>query len=376
MHDEIILSLSHLAKISEFRKDQNTVRCQAGVILDSLSRFCEEQACTVPLDLGAKGSCMIGGNAATNAGGNRLIRYKSLRENIKELKLVTGRGDALTCTGPLMQIFIGSEGSLGVITEVLLQVPDRMPSTNLALLTCDSFAKVLETLAIARKHLFEILSAYEFLDAHSYELLRGYLPSFTSFFSTPSEFYVVVETQGANGSHDLGKLEMFVEEALEKSISNGIIANGIKQTTAIWNLRENCGPAASHKGMCLKYDISTPISEYYKVVESVRRLVGGMGETIGFGHVADGNVHINVAVHREEDFIRVKAEVEEFLYKELKRIGGSISAEHGIGLQKAKNLAMFRSSEEIKTMVRGMQRILKKIFDPQGILNPYKVLPY
>ena len=351
VHDEIILSLSSLNSIISIDEEEGLIKTQSGVILDKIANACDEKGLVVPLDLGAKGSCMIGGNAATNAGGNRLIRYKSLKENIKHLQIVSGKGDIINSNDSLMQIFIGSEGSLGIITEILLQVPKKEKNSNLALLTCNSFDNVLATLSIAHKRLFEILSAYEFLDSSSYKLTSEYIPSFSPFFSFLSPFYILVETKGANSSHDLDKLEGFLEESLRYSITNGIIATDLKHFKAIWNLRENCGPAAARYGLCLKYDISTPLNEYYKIVEKVRNVVGDRGVTIGFGHVADGNVHINIAVNQKNEFGNVKMMVEKFLYQELQRIGGSISAEHGIGLQKVNSLGYSRSIEEINIMV-------------------------
>lgn len=351
VHDEVILNLSGLSKILEIDEDLDTVRVQAGVILQKLSAACEDKSYTMPLDLGAKGSCMIGGNAATNAGGNRLIRYKSLKENIKELTVVTGKGDIIICKNPLMQVFIGSEGTLGVISEVLLKLPKKNRNSNLALLTCETFQDILQTLQMAQRHLGETLSAFEFLDTESYEMTSNYIPSFSPFFSQISPFYVLVETQGTCQRHDIEKLEYFLQEVLGNTVRDGVIATGVKQFNAIWNLRENCGPAASRKGFCLKYDISTPMSDYYKIVEKVRTEVADKGLTIGFGHVADGNVHINIAVSRSSDLLAVKEKVEKFLYKELKKIGGSISAEHGIGLQKVENLKNFRSLSELQTMV-------------------------
>jgi len=256
VHDEVILNLSNLKNILDFFPHEGLVKCEAGVILEKLNKYCEERGYLVPLDLGAKGSCMVGGNIATNAGGNRLIRYGSLHNSVVGLEVVTGTGEvfsSLSRTGhtgfDLGQVFIGSEGTLGIITKAALKLSLKPLAVNAALLGCSSFSEVLKTLKLARNYLGEVLSAFEFLDSQAFNLSKSCLPKYKDIgFSKSYKFYVLVETSGSNYDHDYCKFEKFLETALESSVEDGILASDIKQLNALWTIRENCGPAAARAG--------------------------------------------------------------------------------------------------------------------------------
>ncbi|CAG9313123.1 D2HGDH_1 [Blepharisma stoltei] len=375
--DEIILNTSQMNNIFDFDENQGIVACQSGTILDALSNYAEERGFVVPLDLGAKGSCFIGGNISTNAGGNRFIRYKSLHETTIGLEVVTGNGDILnTMDYPSRKkaaidfhhLFIGSEGTLGVITAAKIQLSPKPTSQNVAFLACNNFDDILKILGLARKFLGEILSAFEMMDKQSYNLVSAYIPRFKKPFEKSYGFYVLVETLGINQTHDKEKMEIFIENCMKMCALDGIVCRDLKQMLDLWNIRENCGPAAARAGYCFKFDISTPHALYYKTVEDVREIVGDDGITIGFGHIADCNLHINIAVPKEIAK-NVGERVNNFLFEYLQKISGSVSAEHGIGLQKKDKLKYARTSEEIEIMRR-----IKKAYDPAGILNPYKVL--
>eukprot|EP00906_Rhabdomonas_costata_P027164 RCo038618 len=208
-HDEIVLSLEKMSRILDFDTVSGTVTCEAGCILEAVDNFLAEKGHMMPLDLGAKGSCQIGGNVSTNAGGLRFLRYGSLHHNVLGLKAVLANGTVVdqmnTCkkdnTGyDLKQLFIGSEGSLGVVTEVVLQTPPRPAATNVALLACPSYQAVQGTFVLARRHLAEILSAYEFADEEAMNRVLTVFPHNKYPLDSRYPFYVLVETQGSNAA--------------------------------------------------------------------------------------------------------------------------------------------------------------------------------
>ncbi|KAM4655584.1 D-2-hydroxyglutarate dehydrogenase, mitochondrial isoform 2-T2 [Amazona ochrocephala] len=235
--DEIILSTVLMNRITSFDKVSGILVCQAGCVLEKLNEYLEEQGFIMPLDLGAKGSCHIGGNVATNAGGLRLLRYGSLRGTVLGLEVVLADGSALDClaslrkdnTGyDLKQLFIGSEGTLGVITAVSILCPQKPKSVNLAFLGCQSFAKVLETFATCRAMLGEILSAYEFMDEKCMELVERHLKLTSPVMDSP--FYVLIETSGSNSTHDEEKLNNFLEQAMNSGlVTDGTVATDEKK---------------------------------------------------------------------------------------------------------------------------------------------------
>ncbi|NXV22829.1 D2HDH protein, partial [Cepphus grylle] len=231
--DEIILSTVLMNRIISFDKVSGILVCQAGCVLEKLNEYLEEQGFIMPLDLGAKGSCHIGGNVATNAGGLRLLRYGSLRGTVLGLEVVLADGSALDClaslrkdnTGyDLKQLFIGSEGTLGVITAVSILCPQKPKAVNLAFLGCQSFAKVLETFTTCRAMLGEILSAYEFMDEKCMELVEKHLKLSSPVAGSP--FYVLIETSGSSSSHDEEKLNNFLEQAM----TSGLVTDGTVAT--------------------------------------------------------------------------------------------------------------------------------------------------
>ncbi|XP_064929111.1 D-2-hydroxyglutarate dehydrogenase, mitochondrial isoform X2 [Columba livia] len=292
--DEIILSTALMNRIISFDKVSGILVCQAGCILEKLNEYVEEQGFVMPLDLGAKGSCHVGGNVATNAGGLRLLRYGSLRGTVLGLEVVLADGSALDClaslrkdnTGyDLKQLFIGSEGTLGVITAVSILCPQKPKAVNLAFLGCQSFAKVLETFTTCRAMLGEILSAYEFMDEKCMELVERHLKLSSPV--TGSPFYVLIETSGSNSTHDEEKLNNFLEQAMSSGLAtDGTVATDDKKIKALWSLRERITEALTHDGHVYKYDISLPVGKLYDLVTDTRARLGPRAKNVvGYGHL-------------------------------------------------------------------------------------------
>jgi FAD/FMN-containing dehydrogenase len=230
------------------------VRVESGVILEVLNNYVKERGYIVPLDPGSKVNCHIGGNVATNAAGIRLLRYGSLHENILGLETVTGNGDVLNTlysmrkdnTGfDLKQLFIGSQGALGIVTKVAIQLVTKPTSTQLAFLACNTFSDVLEIYKKSRYHLGEILSAFEFMDSESLELVLKNVANTQYPLSNKHRFYVLIETSGSDRVHDIQKLETMLTQ---NPVKEGVIAQDERQASNIWKLRETCGDANVKEG--------------------------------------------------------------------------------------------------------------------------------
>ncbi|KAL8648775.1 MAG: hypothetical protein Q9210_004790, partial [Variospora velana] len=383
--DEIIISTSRMDQIRSFDPVSGTLVLDAGCILEVVDKFLHTKGHTFPLDLGAKGSCQVGGNVATNAGGLRLLRYGSLHGNVLGLEAVLPDGtvmDDLTTlrknnTGyDLKQLFIGGEGTLGIITGVSVLCPQRPVAINVAFLGLENFEKVQQAFREAKIQLSEILSAFELMDGRSQDLVHSVTNK-----KRPLEgdypFYCLIETSGSNTQHDKEKLESFLEYLMgEEIVSDGVLAQDETQMQSLWSWREGIPESLGHWGGVYKYDVSIPLTKLYELVEDTRQRLdsaGLVGEghdkpvvaVVGYGHMGDSNLHLNVATRRFDEAVEKK--LEPFVYEWIARRNGSISAEHGLGLQKKPYIGYSRS----ETMIRLMKEV-KNLFDPKGIMNPYK----
>ncbi|KAI9215967.1 Aip2 protein, partial [Blastocladiella britannica] len=346
--DEIIVHLGHMNTVRAFDPVSGVVTADAGVVLETLDNYLRDRGHMMPLDLGAKGSCTIGGNVATNAGGLRLVRYGSLRGTVLGVEAVLPDGrvlDALTSlrkdnTGlDLKQLLIGSEGALGIITAVSVLAPMRPLGTHVATLAVESYEGVVEAFTRAKREVGETLSAFEFWDAAASSLVTTHLPWLRNPLSadadagTPYPFQVLIETAGANPEHNEAKLEAYLERLLEDGIAvDGAVAQDGAQATAMWNIRESIPEACARDGAVYKYDVSVPVPALYSLVEASRdRLKGvdGVKGVIGYGHVGDGNLHLNIAAHEYSK--TVVGAIEPWVYEWVSGHRGSISAEHGVG---------------------------------------------
>uniref|UniRef100_A0A8D1HKC1 D-2-hydroxyglutarate dehydrogenase, mitochondrial n=2 Tax=Sus scrofa TaxID=9823 RepID=A0A8D1HKC1_PIG len=301
--DEIVLSTALMSQVLSFHDVSGVLVCQAGCVLEELSRYVEERGFVMPLDLGAKGSCHIGGNVATNAGGLRFLRYGSLRGTVLGLEVVLADGTLLNCltslrkdnTGyDLKQLFIGSEGTLGVITAVSILCPPKPSAVNVAFLGCPGFAEVLQTFSTGRRLLGEILSAFEFMDAECLQLVGRHLHLTNPVQESP--FYVLIETSGSGADHDAEKLSSFLEQVQGSGlVTDGTLATDQRRIQALWALRERISEALSHDGYVYKYDLSLPLDRLYDLVDDLRARLGPSAKhVVGYGHLGDGNLHLNV----------------------------------------------------------------------------------
>ncbi|KAL9610055.1 MAG: hypothetical protein Q9167_005216 [Letrouitia subvulpina] len=402
--DEIVINTARMNKIRSFDPVSGTLVVDAGCILELMDQYLAEKNHIFPLDLGAKGSCQIGGNVATNAGGLRLLRYGSLHGNVLGLEVVLPDGTIVddlsrlrkNNTGyDIKQLFIGSEGTIGIVTGVSILCPQRPSAVNVAFLGLNSFDKVQSAYREAKQQLSEILSAFELMDGQSQDMVHDVTNN-----KRPLEgnypFYCLVETSGSNAEHDNEKMQGLLESLLAKEIiTDGVLAQDETQIRSLWSWREGIPECLGHWGGVYKYDLSIPLADLYRLVEDTRerlasaRLIGDdesnpVVGVVGYGHMGDSNLHLNVATRRFDP--DVEKELEPFVYEWVSRHNGSISAEHGLGLQKKPYIAYSRG----ETMIRLMKEI-KHHFDPvyvpakfsyayttdqeqKGIMNPYKYI--
>ncbi|KAI8896219.1 hypothetical protein BC833DRAFT_598282 [Globomyces pollinis-pini] len=391
VHDEVIISTQLLNQIRSFDHVSGILTTDAGCVLETLDNWLKERDFMMPLDLGAKGSCHIGGNVATNAGGLRLLRYGSLHGTVLSLEVVLADGTIMELGKPLRkdntgydlkQLFIGSEGTLGIITGVSILTPPKPTSINVAILGLDSYEQVMKVFSEAKKDLGEILSAFEFFDRSSLDLVLKHLEHTREPFTTQSPFYILIETQGSKKEHDDAKLEQFLEKILEgELIADGVLAQDQTQQNLFWEIREGISEACGKEGGVFKYDLSVPVTELYTLVLNMRQHLrdaglyhpdqeqpGPVRYVVGFGHIGDGNLHLNIMTGTRTP--EIEAAIEPYVYEITEANQGSISAEHGLGLMKAPYLNYSKSEPMIELM-----RHIKSLFDPKGILNPYKYFP-
>ncbi|CAG9972050.1 unnamed protein product [Clonostachys byssicola] len=376
--DEIVISMARMNTIHSFDEVSGSLVADAGCILEVVDQFLASKGYIFPLDLGAKGSCHIGGNVATNAGGLRLLRYGSLHGSVLGLEAVLPDGTILNDLGTLRknntgfdlkQLHIGAEGTIGIITKVSIQCPQRSAAVNVAYFGLESFEKVQEAFKEAKKQLSEILSAFELMDLQSQQLVSKVRPDVQKPLEDDHPFYCLIETSGSNAEHDYAKLEKFLEDVMAKEIiSDGVVAQDETQVKTLWSWREGVPECIGHWGGTYKYDVSIPIADMYQIVDDVHArlleagLVGDTDEypvigTSGYGHMGDANIHLNVAVRRYDS--AVEKVLEPYVYEWVAGRKGSISAEHGLGLAKKNYIGYSRDETTI-----GLMKQIKHLYDP------------
>jgi FAD/FMN-containing dehydrogenase len=374
---EIILSLESMNGIERIDVPGRTLRAQAGAKLGQVQRAAEDQGMVFPLDLGARDSATVGGNIATNAGGLRVLRYGMMRNLVLGVEAVLADGTVLTSLNRMLknnagydlkQLFIGSEGTLGVVTRAELRLVSRTRSQETMLASLPDFDSLTELLGRLDSGLGGQLAAFEALWGNYYDYNTAPPAANSPPLPRGAPFYAIAETLGGDPEHDRMQLEAVLTKALEDGVLSDVtIASSETERRAIWNIREDVWQV-KHIAPLLTFDVSLPIEnmkEYVREVNASVEAFAGDNRSFVFGHMADGNLHIVVAAG---DDPATRARVENMVYRPLAAIGGSVSAEHGIGLEKRDYLPMSRTAAEISTM-----RLLKNALDPKGILNPGKV---
>ncbi len=374
----IALSLERMNRIEEIDETAATMTVEAGCILANVCDAAESHGLFFPLDLGARGSATIGGNISTNAGGNRVIRYGMTRELVLGLEAVLADGTVLSSLNHLVknnagydlkQLFIGSEGTLGIVTRAVLRLKPKPISQQVALLAVDGFDKLPRLLRSLEGGLAGTLSAFEVMWADFYKLVTTPPAKGRPPLAPGHPYYVLVELLGGDAEEDAGRFERVLAAELEKgTVADAAIAKSKAECGAIWALRDDVLQVARNAPI-FTFDVSLGIGEMESYVAEIGERLHARwpaATMMVFGHLGDGNLHIIPGVgDGSKDARRA---VEEIVYGALRSRGGSVSAEHGIGLEKRDYLAYSRNADEVALM-----KSLKRALDPEGILNPGKI---
>ncbi|MGH8597370.1 MAG: FAD-binding oxidoreductase [Gammaproteobacteria bacterium] len=377
---DVVLSLERMNAIEEIDPIGRTMTVQAGVPLQRLQEAAEKHGLMFPLDLGARGTCQIGGNVSTNAGGNRVIRFGMARENVLGLEAVMADGTVISSLNKMIknnagydlkQLFIGTEGTLGIVTRVVIRLREMALGQQTAFAACDEFTQVTGFLRAIDRALGGALCSFEVMWRDYYELVTS--PPATNARPVPIEhrYFVLCEALGTGHTHDTERFEMTLSQAMEQGLVNdAVVAKSEHERQALWRIRDSVDQCFRY-GPPFLYDVSLAIRDMETYVHDVKQRLSERYPThhcFTFGHLGDGNIHfaIEVGSAAEDAHEYVNACV----YEPLHSIGGSISAEHGIGTEKLAYLPLSREPAELALMRR-----LKAALDPKGILNPGKVFP-
>ncbi|ARN75403.1 FAD-binding oxidoreductase [Oceanicoccus sagamiensis] len=376
---EIAISLERMNAIEECDSTNRTMTVQAGVPLQVVQEKAAEMQLQFPLDLGARGSATIGGNIATNAGGNRVIRYGMARNLVLGLEAVLADGTVISSLNKVLknnagydlkQLFIGTEGTLGIVTKAVLRLSPAMNSENTALLALNSFNEVIALLHHCDREFGGSLSSFEVMWNNYFQFTtadNSY--GKTAPMSRDYPFYVLIETQGTHQQRDEEQFQQVLADLMEQgSVIDAILPQSQGERDALWAIRDNI-EAMNILGPIFLYDISMPIeqaADYLTAAEQRLKQQWPDMQWAVFGHLGDGNIHIIAGIGSDDPEQRYQ--FDDLLYQGLDKIGGSVSAEHGIGTEKKPFLHYSRSPEELALM-----KVLKQALDPQNILNPGKV---
>jgi FAD/FMN-containing dehydrogenase len=383
---QVLLNLTRMNRVRAIDAPNLTLTADAGCVLQALQAAAADEGLLFPLSLAAEGSCTIGGNLATNAGGTQVLRYGNVRELCLGLEVVTAAGevwDGLSGlrkdnTGyDLRDLFIGSEGTLGVITAATLKLYPQPAARSTALAALPSLDAAVHLLQFAQTRLGSSLTGFEVMSQYALGLVRSHFPQLAQ--PLPAAAWTVLLEQSDSEGEDRARtrFEALLESALERGlISDAAVAGSIEQSRAMWQLRESIPMAQVLEGPNIKHDISLPISSIPRFVAGTDAALAKAfpgARLVNFGHLGDGNLHYNVQAPSASDaaaFLRdCEPAVNALVYDAVDALGGSISAEHGIGTLKREELAQRKSPVALKLM-----RAIKQALDPQDIMNPGRVL--
>jgi FAD/FMN-containing dehydrogenase len=376
---EIVLSLERLSGIDELDRTAHTLTARAGTPLQAVQQAAADAGYLFPLDLGARGSCTIGGNIATNAGGNQVIRFGMMRNLVLGLEAVLADGTVVSSMNKMLKnnagydlkhLFIGTEGTLGVVTRAVLRLYPQLPAKVTALCALRDFDATVDLLHRLQTGLGGALSAFEAMWASYFHYVLAHAPGVQSPFDREYPLYALIEIEGTDEATDRAHLTAVLERALgADTIADAAIAQSLREAQGFWKIRDSIGEVTPTLQPMLAFDVSLPIdamaaflarvdAEFARWPHPVTNLV--------FGHIGDSNLHLAVTTHRHDGLERLCGTV----YAAVGAHGGSISAEHGVGTLRRQYLHHSRNAAELELMRR-----LKAALDPHGILNAARVLP-
>jgi FAD/FMN-containing dehydrogenase len=375
--DDIALSFEKMNAIEEIDTTAHTMTVQAGVTMLAAQDAADEKNLFFPVDIGARGTCMLGGNVSSNAGGTKVIRYGMMRDSVLGLEVVLADGTVVSSMNrfiknnsgfDLKHLFIGTEGVLGLITRIVFRLSVKPQTHNVALVACDDYAKIVAVLNKAKAMLGSALCGFEVMWQDFFDTVTQPVGKLRSPFSTAYPLYAIVEAMGTRPGADDEDFEAVLGEMIESDlILDGVIAKSDKEREEIWAIR---GEVEWLVKDCSNFDVSLAVADVGQYIDQVMsRIQGDIPDALvaAFGHLGDNNIHVSVLC----EGVRTKhaATIEKHVYESLIPYEGAISAEHGIGLEKKPYLSISRSAEEIELM-----KSLKRSMDPKNILNPGKVV--
>ena len=384
---QIILSLKRMNRIREIDVANQTITLEAGCILQTVQENAATKGFLFPLSLGAEGSCMIGGNLATNAGGTNVLRYGNARDLCLGLEVVTAKGDIWNGikglrkdnTGyDLRDLFVGSEGTLGIITAAVMKLYPLPISQWTTLVACESIDSSIGLLNLFQKRATSLLTGFEMMTQESLDLNEKHFPHMANPLKGNPPFTILIElSDHESEEHVKQLLETILEEAFESQLINdAVIASNLSQANAFWHMREHITLAQAEEGANLKHDITIPLSSldsFIKETDAQMRAQYPGVRIINFGHLGDGNLHYNIAPPLGLDAKSFneanERSIHELVYAQVERCNGSISAEHGVGQLKLDGLRAHKGE-----VAHDLMKTLKRALDPQNILNPHKVV--
>ncbi|AIY40810.1 D-2-hydroxyglutarate dehydrogenase [Collimonas arenae] len=382
----IVLSLKRLNRIRAVDPVNHTITAEAGCILQHVQEAAANAGRLLPLSLAAEGSCTIGGNLSTNAGGTAVLRYGNTRELCLGLEVVTAQGEILhglrglrkDNTGyDLRDLFIGAEGTLGIITAAVLKIFPQPKAQLTALAALQTPADALRLLTLAQSHCGATLTGFELMSDLCLQLVAKHFPQLQFPFNQRHPQYVLLELSDNESAEHAGSLlESVIGAALEQGIcQDAVLASSSIQSRALWQLRESISSAQAKEGKNIKHDISLPISRIAEFIADTDALLQENFpgcRNVTFGHLGDGNLHYNVSPPLNipaEQFIERQAEINRVVHDNVHRMNGSISAEHGLGALKREEILRYKSPVEIALM-----KTIKQALDPLNLMNPGKVI--
>ena len=377
---ELVLSLKRMRHIESVDRAGRTITVEAGTPVQAVQERAAQEGLMFPVDWGACGTATVGGAIATNAGGNAVLRYGMMREQVLGLEAVLADGTVVSSMNSLLknntgydlkQLFIGSEGTLGIVTRAVLRLRPALTSCNTALLAAADFSSIVELLGTLDAGLGGTLSAFEVMWQDHYRLLTG-PGGHPPILPADHAYYVLVEATGSDAEADASRFESLLADCMEKGlVTDALVATSNAQREAMWSIREDVEVLVRCLAPIIAFDVSVPL---HHVQEYLDHMTAGVrsrwphARRAVFGHLGDNNLHIGWSVG--DGSPEASSAVSQFVYDPLRPYGGSISAEHGIGPLKRSYLDRSRSATEIALM-----RSIKQLLDPRGILGPGRMLP-
>ncbi|MGZ5676110.1 MAG: FAD-binding oxidoreductase [Usitatibacter sp.] len=383
---QVIVNLSRMNRVRQVDATNNTLTAEAGCVLATLQEEADRHGRLFPLSLGAQGSCEIGGNISTNAGGTGVLRYGNTRDLVLGLEVVLPdgrvwhglRGLRKDNTGyDLKHLFIGAEGTLGIITAAVLKLFPKPRSRATALVAVESPAAAVALLSQLRATCGERITGFELLARICLDLVFRHIPGSRDPLPQPHPWYVLVELSDSTEGDAIDTLlqESLADATEAGTVRDAVLAASEAQRHELWKLRENITEAQKADGLSIKHDVSVPVSRVPDLIEQAGRALSQRFPDIrivAFGHVGDGNIHYNCSKSKPQEaqlFYQQAGAVNQAVYEVVAALGGSISAEHGLGVLKREEIKIYKSPLELELM-----RSIKRTLDPNGLMNPGKVL--